>query len=387
MRRYAHERVQSALFPQNYRLRRDPVSGATYLACTFVWDRPDEADWEGFADIDYWQGLVLYGLYTQAKYGADWEQMRDHWPLIRGLASYWEATNSWALMGPGARESGELFHGDMPTAGYAGLVGFHRLAQRLGTPYQRDLAAYLLARNAVPMGCKLGFLDYALQAPHQEASWSRLPSTGFGERWLASFPGVDPSVRDYGPKDPWWRTGCIGPQSVQPEVLDLYLRRCPDELLTFERTFMGACPDGAFKTHDEVRVPPHIMARLQLPGDMPRLGEELATAWRRSYLLRDAHIAAALAARDVPLRLIDWTPAYIEQATWEPATRSAGVELTSPEDFGLILAVQGARPSVTIDGVASAVQAGGRRARWRAYTIGMPRGRHVVRVGVSGREG
>ena len=169
-------------------------------------------------------------------------------------------------------ESGELFHGDMPTAGYAGLVGFYRLAQRLGTPYQRDLAAYLLARNAVPMGCKLGFLDYALQAPHQEASWSRLPSTGFGERWLASFPGLDPNVRDYGPKDPWWRTGCIGPQSVQPEVLDLYLRRCPDELEAFERAFIGACPDEAFRTHDEVRVPPHILTRLQLLGDMPRLG-------------------------------------------------------------------------------------------------------------------
>ena len=64
------------------------------------------------------------------------------------MVSYWEALHSWALMGPGARESGEMYHGDMPTAGYAGLVGFYKLSRRLGTPYQRDLGAYLLAKKS-----------------------------------------------------------------------------------------------------------------------------------------------------------------------------------------------------------------------------------------------
>lgn len=381
LRDYTRGRVQSALMPQSYRLRRDPVTGAAYLGCSYVWNGPDEANSDGFADIDYWMGLTLYGLYTQAKYAADWENLRPHWPRIRSLAGYFESTNSWALMGPGARESGEIHGGDMATAGYAGLVGFQRLADRLGTDYQRDLACYLLARNAVPMAAKFGFLPYALECLHQEGSWSRLPGTGFGERFQAAFSGINPEERGHGYGDPWWRTGCIGPQSGQPEVLDLYMQRCPQDLLAFERSFMRSCPDEVFRTHDEGRVPPHIMARTYLSSAMPGAAIELARQWRRTAMLRDIHVYTGLVSWDVPVRLIDWAPAYPASGVWDADSQTAIIALQCEHGPARVrFAVQGRRPAVTLDGHAAEPEPDQRRGRWRSYRLEVPEGDHELRI-------
>jgi len=385
LRRHTRQRIAQALLPQNYRLRRDPITGAAYLGCSFVWNQPDAANADGFADIDYWQGLVLYGLYTHAKYAADWAAMERHWPLIRSLASYFESTSSWALMGPGARESGEMYHGDMPTAGYAGLVGFHRLAQRLGTPYQRDLASYLLARNAVPMAAKLGFLPYALKCLHQEGAGSRLPCTGFGERWQASFPGMNPAERGYGYGDPWWRTGCIGPQGAQPEVLDLYMQRCRRDLLAFEESFMATCPDEALKAHDEIRVPPHIMARTYLSDEMPGAAIELARAWRRTAMLRDAHVYTGLMSWDVPVRMLDWAPAYLASGVWDAADTAAIIRLECGVPSTRVrFAVRAGGVTVTLNGRALTPEPDGERGAWRSYWLRLGRGAHELRIAPAG---
>ncbi len=383
MRRDTHVRVQCGLFPQNYLLRRDPVTGATYLGCSFVWGSPVPPNDDGHGDIDYWQGLVLYGLYTHAKYAGDWELMRAHWPLIRSLASYWEATSSWALMGPGAREAGEMYGGDMATAGYAGLVGFHRLAERLGSRFERDLAAYLLAKNAVPMAAKLGFLDHALAMMHQEARYAKMPSTGFGERWVASFPSVRPELRDHSSGDIWWRTGCLGPQSVQPEVMDLYMQRCPDDLRRFEAAFIERCPNEVLATHNEIRVPPHIAARAWLGGEMLDSARDLMERWRRWYLLRDAHVAAIMAAWDVPVRLVDWAPAYIGQARWDARSREATIVIDVPEG-GCELQWAASEPvaAVAVDARSAGYDVSQQREQWVLYSCDLPGGRHRVRIGV-----
>ncbi len=383
VRQDTHVRVQSGLFPQNYLLRRDPVTGASYLACSFVWGSPVPPNDDGHADVDYWQGLVLYGLYTQAKYAGDWGLMRAHWPLIRSLASYWEATSSWALMGPGAREAGEIYGGDMATAGYAGLVGFHRLCERLGTPYQRDLAEYLLAKNAVPMAAKLSFLDHALAMMHQEARRAQMPSTGFGERWVASFPGVRPELRDHGSGDIWWRTGCLGPQSVQSEVMDLYTQRCPEDLRRFEAAFVGRCPNEVLATHDETRVPPHIAARAWMGGEMLASARDLMERWRRWYLLRDAHVAAMMAAWDVPVRLVDWAPAYVEQARWDARRREARITIdVSERGCTFRWAASAEVAAVTVDGRDAAFMVAQQREEWALCSLDLPGGRHQVRIEV-----
>ena len=107
----------------------------------------------------------------------------------------------------------------MPTAGYAGLLGFHGLASVLGTRYQRDLAAYLLAKNAVPIAAKFGFGEWAKGMLYQELYYSKMPCTGFGELYAASFPVMRPDIKDNSGGSIWWQSRCVGPQSSQREIL------------------------------------------------------------------------------------------------------------------------------------------------------------------------
>ena len=381
LRDYTRVRVLRALFPQNYRLRRDPVTGATYLGCTFVWGRSDPPNSEGAADIDYWQGITLYGLYTHAKYAADWNAMRGHWPLIRSLMSYWESANSWALMGPGAREAGELFGGDMPTAGFAGLLGFHRMAKVLGSAYERDMAAYLLAKSAVPMVCKFGFREWCSKMLHQELYYSKGQSTGLGEMYAASFPLIKPHVKDIGSGSIWWQTGCIGPQGAQPEILDLLMQTSPADMLRFEKSIMAACPDETLRTHNEMMVPPHIALRTQLGGTMRDSADWLARKWRSVWMLRDVHTLAGLAAWDVPVRLVDWTPAYLKSGQWDSDTRTATMAFeVSGSSATVQWAARAELRQVTLDGRAIEPKLISKPNEWSLYETRLPRGRHELRV-------
>jgi len=348
-----------------------------------MWGAPEyDINGDQAADIDYWQGLVLYGIYTHAKYAAMWDTMAKYWPTIRSMYSYWEALHSWALMSPGAREAGELYHGDMPTAGYTGLIGFYFLSERLGTPYQKDLSAYLLAKAAVPMVAKWGFREWGLQLSHQELRGGGQCS-GFGERFVASFNSVSNQFKNFEPGDPWWRTGCIGPQSAQPENLDLFIKGCEKDINAWEKNFVEVCPNAGFRAHDDIRVMPHIMLRTYLGGDLRKSAEELLNGYRGgSFMLRDSHVVAALVSWDCPVRLIDWSPAYISHAAWDESS-GAIIRLDVPQGGAKIkLTVNDSikSPKFTLDGkpISAAVQ-----KKWKQWTlvgIDVPAGSHELGV-------
>ncbi len=371
--------VLSALYPQNYRLRTDPITKEQHVACTCVGGPDYEVNGEGFGDIDYWQGLVLYGIYTHAKYCAMWEDLEKYWPTIRSLASYWEATHSWALMGPGAREAGELYHGDMPTAGYAGLVGFNKLAQQLGTPYQRDLSAYLLAKAAVPMAAKFGFRDWGIKLSHQETQGGGMCS-GFGERFTASFNSVSNQFKNFEPADPWWRTGCIGPQSGQPESIDVFVSRCYKDILHWEEQFRQVCPDEGFLNHDTVRVMPHIMLRTYLGDTMRADATAMLKKYQQVYLLRDAHVATGLLSWEVPVRLIEWSPALIEYAGWDKkAGAKIGIEVKkSPIQVQIAVHSGLKSKELFLDGKPVPAVTLEEWKQWTLFGVTVPAGKHVL---------
>ncbi len=376
VKKATEQRVLSALMPQNYRLRRDPITGATYVACT-CWGGMDyDINGEGFGDIDYWQGLTMYGLYTHAKYNGMWETMRENWPVIRSLISYWEALNSWAVFGPGAREAGELYHGDMATGTYAGLVGYYKLAQQLGTPYEKALSAYLISKNAVAMASKFGFDQWAVQLHHQELGRNgpslRPVCSGYGERYVASFPFTDPASHGFESTDPWWRTGCIGPQSGQPESQDIFVRRCYDDLLRWEKNFVEVCPNDAFITHDDVRVLPHAMTRTYLDDKLRASAADLLKKYQNVYLLRDVHVAAGLLAWDCPVRLLDWAPAYVAAARWDAKTQQATISLQANSPTTLRIAVRWPKATVRVNGLAVETKQVDTWNQWRELEFTVP---------------
>jgi len=366
-------------------LRKDPITGAQYVACTSWGDyygQPYEVNGENVGDIDYWQGLTIYGLYTQAKYNNDWATMAKSWPTIRAMLSYWEATHSWAMMSPGAREAGELYHGDMVTAGYAGLIGFHKLAQRLGSPYERDLSAYLLAKAALPMISKLGFGPY-MRAYGMNACHNPM-ATGFGERWGASMQNPNLDTRGMEPNDPWWVTGCIGPQSAQAETMDLYIKHCYRDAYEFERTLQKLCNDAGFLKHDDVRVMPHIMMRLFLGGEFAANAIAMLRDYQTTYLLRDAHVVAEAVSSASPVRLEDWYPAIVESATWDAAAGATIV--VDASDAGIVRCVirsELASPKIDLDGRPVEAKLLDTWRKWRRIEIALPKGRHTLTIAPS----
>ncbi|MBN2309482.1 MAG: hypothetical protein JXR94_10955 [Candidatus Hydrogenedentes bacterium] len=389
----SRQRILGGLMPQNFRLRVDPLTGAKYMGVSFVWygkegpwgtfdlDRPNCT---GYNDLPFWLGVNLYGIYTQAKYNAAWDLIRSQWPTVRSLVSYYENFNSWALMDPGSLESGGFYHADMPTAGYAGLVGYYYLAKQLGTPYQKDLGAYLLARSAVPMGCKLGFRAFMEQSGirHLELVGKALPA-GFGEDFAVSLHTPIAEQDNWGTSDPWWETGCLGPQSGQPEAMDLFLERCLDDLDTFERIFMETCANEQFAENDDVRVIPHVMVRTRLGGELRRSGAELVQLQNRpQYLPRDAHAFAEILSADCPVQLIDWAPGYIEDASWDATAATARIAVDGGGNGCTVKIISRASPvGLALDGTTVGEPiAISKSGEPRPFEVAIPAGKHTIQL-------
>lgn len=376
--------ILAALYPQNYRLRRDPLTGEQHLACT-AWSDPEYVvNGENCADFDYWQGLAIYGLYNHAKYNRSWDIIAKHWPTIRSMTSYWEALQSWALMSPGAREAGEIFGGDMTAAGYVGLVGFNEMAKRLGTPFERDLSAYLLSLNAVPRVVMFDYMPWAQKLRHPELYGTF--SAGYGECWVTSIKLLSNDCHDMSAKDPWWGTGPIGPIGAQPELLDLPIKRCRRAAIGWEQAFQKQCPDAGFLQQRPDNVMSHVMFRAYLSDTM----RAEAMAFMKKYphtqhMLRHAHVLASLLAWDVPVRLLDWSPAAIESATWNDATKTAsiGVLVDKNDVTSLRLAIRHSDYAITIDGQTVTVAPASKWQAWNVVFLKLNAGPHRIDIKVS----
>ena len=386
----------NGLLPQNYRLRVDPLTGAKYMGVSFVWFGKEgpwcefnlEPNGTGYNDQPFWLGDNLYGIYTQAKYNAAWDLIGQQWPVVRAILSYYEYYNSWTFMDPGALESGSYYHADMPTAGYAGLVGYYYLARQLGTDYQKDLGAYLLARSAVPMGCKLGFRAFMERSGirHNELVGRALPS-GFGEEFVASIHTPDPDKKDT-IEDPWWETGCIGPHSGQPEVMDLFVERCLGDLGNFERIFMETCPNEKFAAMNDVRVIPHVMVRTRLGGEMFPSGVELVQLHtkinnRDRILLRDAQALTEILSVECPIKLLDWSPGYVEDASWDASAGQANIVIDGGEKGCTLQLTSRALPvRVMLDEKAVGDPVSGEAGKVKSFEVAIPAGKHKVQLNI-----
>jgi hypothetical protein len=380
--------ILAALFPQNYRLRHDPLTGEQHLACT-AWSDPEYVvNGENCADFDYWQGLAIYGLYNHGKYNRAWDILAKHWPTIRSMASYWEGLQSWALMSPGAREAGEIFGGDMTAAGYVGLVGFHEMSKRLGTPFDRDLSAYLLSLNAVPRVAMFGFMPWAQKIRHPELYGTF--SAGFGECWVTSIKLLSNDCHDMSANDPWWGTGPIGPIGAQPELLDLAIKRCRPAAVEWEKAFQKQCPDEGFLKQRPDNVMAHVMFRMMLSKAMHAEAVKFMKKYEhQQHMLRHAHVLAGLLAWEVPVRLLDWTPAGVESGSWDEETKTALIILQSNEVAQVRVAVKSASHTIRVDSQEVVLKEVAEWEGWRVVTFAVGEGVHRIEVccGGDGEEG
>jgi hypothetical protein len=86
-----------------------------------------------------------------------------------------------------------------------------------------------------------------------------------------------------------------------------------------------------------------------------------------------------LAAWDCPVRLVDWTPAYIESARWDEAARCARILLNAGAAGATVSWSQrGAAASLTLDGRPLKAVRGKASAGWAPMHTRVPPGRHEL---------
>ncbi len=366
------------LYPQCYAYRKDPLSGEQHMVCFNDAVEPYAVNGENAWDNTYWAGLTLYGIYTQTKYAAMWDTVGKHWPVVRSLLSYWESMHSWGMMAAGARESGLYYGADMCAAGYAGMVGFRYMAERLGTPYQRDLATYLISMHAVPRVAVFSFIDWTKKISHQE------PGTivgGYGELYVSSQRiALSNDVTDMSYNDPWWCSGLLGPCGPMPELMDLFVKRDPQRCIQWEKLFIAQCPDKGFRKIRQDVMMEHPMFRTYLGDEeLRRSARDLVYQGASEYMMRHIHTVAIMLNWDVPVRLLDWAPGYISSGKWDAQSRSAqiGIEAEN-QPAKLTVAVHSPGAKVTLDGQDIPAPAVDRWEDWTVVAIDIPTGTHRV---------
>ncbi len=221
-----------------------------------------------------------------------------------------------------------------------------------------------------------GFAPWVRQFPHQETG--RICG-GFGERWAAAIKNVSNGVKDMSSRDPWWASGCIGPQGSQPELLDLFVTRCRQDAIAWEQEFIGMCPNDGFARHDPGSVMPHVMFRTYLSQELRDDARVLLKDHYQTYLLRDVHTVAGLLAWDVPVRLLDWAPAYVSQGRWDAQSRTATISLSTVQPAMIRLAVRAPAATIKAD-VSILARQTAEWDDWRVLEFELSPGDHVLRA-------
>ncbi|MBC8443112.1 hypothetical protein H8D79_00145, partial [PVC group bacterium] len=129
--------------------RTEPYTRKKYLVSYTVPNVRREGrsvtDYEGlFTDLEWGNGLGLYGIYQMAQLSGDWEVVKRNWQLVKGIYGLFEMLQDWACMSVSGSEHGRRW---TDTASYGGYIGFRELARHVGDTEARHDGVYLHAKH------------------------------------------------------------------------------------------------------------------------------------------------------------------------------------------------------------------------------------------------
>lgn len=103
-------------------------------------------DYEGcFTDLEWGNGLGLYGLYQMARLSGAWDVVRKNWSVVKGAYGLFEMLQDWACMSVSGSEHGRRW---TDTSSYGGYVAFREMAKAIGDSEAWEEAVYLHAKHA-----------------------------------------------------------------------------------------------------------------------------------------------------------------------------------------------------------------------------------------------
>ncbi len=183
-------------------------------------------------------------------------------------------------------------------------------------------------------------------------------------------------------KDPWWGTGVIGPMCSQAELLDLPIKRCRKDAIIWEECFMKQCPDSGFLNQRPENVMAHMMFRTYLSETMRAKAMAFMKKYNHpQYMFRFVHVLAGMLAWDVPVRLLDWSPASILSGQWDDKTQTATIQIKVEKEPATIqLTVKSDHFKILADGKPVETKQIDRWQDWKVVSFDLPPGTHQVEV-------
>ena len=219
-------------------------------------------------DIDWGNGLSLYGLSTYIKYTGKWDMVAENWDAVERIFRWFTVSDDWEWMRASNSAHGHgTGAGDCQNAVYAAAVGYTRLAKGAQRTDDYYYGLYTMARTALPTLNRFVYNDFAAAngfIGDQSLVLGFLEGKGF----------VGGELTDY----PWAATSNISGNGVQPENFDLYMTYAQDAVRNYEQIFEKSFPqwlNGMYEYQGETMYRgnsgyitlPHIYMRARLGGD------------------------------------------------------------------------------------------------------------------------
>jgi len=165
-----------------------------------------------------------------------------------------------------------------------------------------------------------------------------------------------------------------------PELMDLFVKRDRQRCIQWEKLFIAQCPDEGFRRVGQDVKMEHPMFRTYLGDEnLRRSARSLVYQGPTEYMMRHIHTVAVMLNWDVPVRLLDWAPGYINSGRWDAQARCAeiGIEVEK-SPARLIAAVRGDGATATLDGKEVPATAVDRWTDWTVVAVNVPQGKHTL---------
>ncbi len=292
--------------------RIEPFSKVRYWFTYFL-----EGPYYDTYDIDWGNGLALYGYYKYAQYSGDWKLINENWDAIERMMRWFEVSDDWDWM-----RSSNAVHGhgtgagDCTTVEYAACVAYTKMARALKKNIEFQKGLYETAKRAIPAVSRFLYRDWAMKYGLIDSDEYII---GFheGEGFLTA--KVDKYLWDY--------TSNISGNGIEPECFDLYMKYIPKQLKQYEELLdKYNWYDGSYKypyrtlyqDNSGYITLPHIYARARLGYPLKTIKEYLNSAKANLHLWWQAPaVIAEILSRDADFYLLDWIPAEYKEGFYD----------------------------------------------------------------------
>ena len=322
-------------FWRDYKWRIEPLSNRRYC-----YDYPRQyykAD--PVHDIDWGNGLTLYGLDVWAAHTGNWQDIERAWQQIWAMLDFLRKSHDWAWMSHCVLENGRGTGIDCLPGGYVGWVATVRMAEALGHSIEADKALYLCSKTALTHALRFSFLQYVQQ--HDLWQPVLLPDRlgaldGFNEHSPGWSYGADHGL--------WFPACSLSGYSVDPECYDailayagpMQIRHWWDMIQRmYPRWYDGSVPRSQYRVskfgNSRHSTLPLIYLEMRLGTPTEQLLEyegqhhgNLDGSWKVPNVL------GAIASRPCPVMLTRWEPCILAEPVFDLESGTARVGIENP---------------------------------------------------------